>query len=232
MKKVRVNILSIIAAAGLTLALASCSSTPKAQIDPDERIDSIHTLLKKHRYEEAIEILNGLKFTIAGNIRDEEIKYLTALTYFKQGKFLESDPAFGLYLAGYPDGRFAQEALYYQASSKIRQSQRSVLGLFSVRKVLPIDRDVSFIREARDLFSLYTRKYPKGEFIEEAAAREAELRSKVGEHELEIASYYLRKNNPDAAILRVERIIEEDHPKDIKERAVKLLKQARSSKGP
>lgn len=229
MRKATANILLIIAA-GLTIALASCSSAPGTQADPDERIASVQVLIEKHRYEEAIEILDGLKFTIAGSTRDEEIKYLTGLTYFKQGKFLESDSAFGMYLAGYPDGRFAQEALFYQARSKISQSQRSVLGLFSIRKVLPVDRDVSLIQEASDLFVKYEHKYPDGKFIEETIYWKNELRSKVGEHELGIATYYLKKKNPDAAIRRAERILEEDHPEEIKDRAAQLLEKAKKSK--
>ncbi len=212
------------------LVMISCSSTPSTEVDPDERIAMARKLAQKNRYEEARKILDGLKFTIAGTTRSEEIQYLTAEIYYRQKNFLESDSAFAAYLAGYPDGQYAADALFYQALSKVKQSERAVLGFFTVRKVIPTDRDVSFIFDARNLFSDYLNRYPGGEFSDQAAFWLETLRSKVGEHELKIISYYLKKNERKAAIRRANRILAGDHPQEIKDRARSLLERAKSGK--
>ncbi len=212
------------------LIMISCSSTQNTEIDPDERIVMARKLAQKHRYEEARKILDGLRFTIAGTTRNEEIQYLTAEIYYRQKKFLESDSAFAAYLAGYPDGQYAADALFYQALSKVKQSERAALGFFKVRRVIPSDRDISFISDARYLFADYLDKYSGEEFSDQAVYWLETLRSKVGENELKIVKYYLKKNEHKAAIRRANRILAGDHPQNIKDRASSLLERAKSEK--
>lgn len=212
------------------LLLISCSSTPGTEVDPDERIAMTRKLANKNRYEDAMELLDGLKYTVAGTTRSEEIQYLTAEIYYRQKKYLESDSAFAAYLAGYPDGQYAADALFYQGLSKVKQSERKVIGFFTIRKVIPHDRDISFISDARHLFAEYLDKYPDGEYSDQADYWLETLRSKVGEHELKIVSFYLKKNEYQAAIRRANRILAGDHPQEIKDRARLMLGKAESGK--
>jgi len=228
--KIFVKITRCFLPAIVALLMISCSTTPNTQIDPDERIAMARRMAQKHQYDEARKILDGLKFTIAGTTRNEEIQYLIAEIYYRQKNFLESDSAFAAYLAGYPDGQYAADALFYQALSKVKQSERHKLGFFTVRKVIPTDRDISFISDARYLFSDYLNKYSEGEFSDQAVYWLETLRSKVGEHELKIVSYYLKKNEHKAAIRRANKILAGDHPQEIKDRASSLLKSAKTRK--
>ncbi|UCF89018.1 MAG: outer membrane protein assembly factor BamD, partial [bacterium] len=103
------------------------------------------------------------------------------------------------------------------------------IGLLSFKVYIPHDRDISLLREARVLFQLYVERYPDGEWVGDAHRRAEQLLTKEGMHELEIASFYLRKNNPLAAIKRAGRILGGEFPEKIKDDARGLIRDAEES---
>jgi outer membrane protein assembly factor BamD (BamD/ComL family) len=48
-------------------------------------------------------------------------------------------------------------------------------------------------------------------------------------HELEIATFYLKKKSPQAALARAKRVLEGDFPDDIKTQARELMQKAEAS---
>ena len=180
----------------------------------------------KRHYEKANETLEGLRYVTAGTRLGGEVLFLLGETAYKRGKYPEAESHYAAYLNTYQEGSFAEKAVYMQAMSKIRQIQKRKIGFFSFRSYIPHDRDITLLREARVLFEIYMGSYPSGEWFEAAAARAEELLLKEGRHELEIASFYLKKKNPRSALARAERVLDGDYPDSTKAAARDLAREA------
>jgi len=185
--------------------------------------------MDKKRNEKAYETLEELKIVTAGTRLGGEVQFLLGETGFKRGKYPEAESHYAAYLNTYPGGPFSEKAVYMQAQSKVRQIQKRTIGFLSFRRTIPHDRDISLLREARVLFEIYMEMYPTGEWIDIAKQRAEELLIKEVMHELEIASFYLRKKNPRAALARTKRVLEGDFPDNIKDEARDLVRKAERS---
>ncbi len=213
----------------LATLLSSCSAPALREGNPEERLQQVRNNIQKHQYESAMEGLEELRYVTAGTKLGGEVQFLLGETSFLQGKLPEAESHFSAYLTAYPEGPFAEKALYRQATSKIKQLQKIRVGFLTFRSYIPHDRDASLLREARVLFELYAEMYPEGEWAAEADQRAKELREKEGEHELDIANFYLKRDRPEAALLRAEEIVNGDYSEDLRARARTLSEKARSN---
>ena len=210
----------------LSFLAFSCSAPILQESTPEERVSDARKNMGKHRDEKAYEILEELRFVTAGTRLGGEVQFLLGEAGFNMGKYPEAESHYATYLNAYPDGPFSEQAVYKQALSKVKQIQkRKITG----KSYIPHDRDISLLREARVLFEIYMEKYPDGEWIEVATNRAEELLAKEGRHELEIASFYLRKNNPHSAIERAKLVLNGNYPDNIKTDARDLIRKAEGS---
>ncbi len=210
----------------LSFIAISCSSPEIIESPPEERIRDARTDIDKHRYEKAYESLEELRLVTAGTRLGGEVQFLLGEAGFYRGKYPEAESHYAAYLNAYPGGPFSQQAVYMQAMSKVKQLQKRNLFF---KTYIPYDRDISLLREARVLFEIYMEMYPTGEWIDIATQRAVELLIKEGQHELEIASFYLRKKNPRSALVRAEQVLNGNYPDNIKAEARDLIRKAERS---
>ena len=210
----------------LSFIAFSCSAPILQESTPEEKVRDARKNMEKHRYEKAYETLEELRFVTAGTRLGGEVQFLLGEAGFKRGKYPEAESHYAAYLNTYPDGPFSQQAVYMQALSKVKQLQKRKIGFLSYKTYIPYDRDISLLREARVLFEIYMEKYPTGEWIDVATQRAEELLIKEGQHELEIASFYLRKNSPRSVIERANRVLNGNYPDIIKTEARELIRKA------
>lgn len=213
----------------LSFITISCSAPVFKESTPEERLREVRTDMDKRRYEKASETLEELRFATAGTRLGGEVQFLLGETGFKRGKYPEAESHYAAYLNAYPGGPFSQQAVYMQALSKIKQVQKRKIGFLSFKTYIPHDRDISLLREARVLFEIYMEMYPTGEWIDIATQRAEELLIKEGKHELEIASFYLRKKSPRSALERAKRVSNGNYPDSIKAEARNLIRKAERS---
>ena len=224
--------LHLTAAALITVLIflaTSCSTPLVREAPPEEKLAQARTDIKKRRLEAAKEKLEGLKFITAGTRLGGEVQFLLAETLYRQGELAEAEVGYETYLLSYPGGPFAEKALFYQALSKIRQIEKVHLGFFSFKRYIPHDRDLSILREARVLFEQYLRSYPDGQWTGEAQEKATALLTKEGEHELNIVSFYLKKKKTRAALARAQRVLENQFPEPILDRARELVREAKEA---
>jgi outer membrane protein assembly factor BamD len=210
----------------LSFIAISCSSPEIIESPPEERIREARNDIDKHRYEKAYENLEELRIVTAGTRLGGEVQFLLGEAGFYRSKYPEAESHYAAYLNAYPDGPFSQQAVYMQAMSKVKQLQKRNLFF---KTYIPHDRDISLLREARVLFQLYIEMYPTGEWVDIATQRAEELLIKEGQHELEIASFYLRKNNPRSALERAKRVLNGNYPDTINTEARDLIRKAEQS---
>jgi len=211
----------------LSFIAISCSSPEIIESPPEERIRDARSDIDKHRYEKAYESLEELRLVTAGTRLGGEVQFLLGEAGFYRGKYPEAESHYAAYLNAYPGGPFSEQAIYMQALSKVKQLQKR--SLLSFKTYIPYDRDISLLREARVLFEIYMEMYPTGEWIDIATQRAGELLIKEGQHELEIASFYLRKKNPRSALVRAEQVLNGNYPDNIKAEARDLIRKAERS---
>jgi len=214
-----------------TLAV-SCSAPAVSESTPEERIREVRIDIDKHRLEKAYQTLEELRPITAGTRLGGEVQFLLGETGFKRGKYPEAESHYAAYLNAYPGGPFSEKALYMQALSKVKQIQKWRIGFLSFKKYIPHDRDISLLREARVLLDIYIEKYPAGEWNEPATQQARDLLLREGEHELEIASFYLRKKSYRSAKERARKVLDGSYPDHIKDEARDMIRKAEQSASP
>lgn len=208
----------------------SCSTAAVKDTNPEQKLAQARKEMKKKQYEAAYSTLEELRYVTAGTRLGGEVQFLLGETAFKRGKYPEAESHYGAYLNSYPNGPYAEQSVYMQAQSKLKQIEKRKLGFFSLKKYIPYDRDISVLREARVLFDLYRESYPDGQWIDEATRWSGELLVKEGEHELEIAAFYLKRKNPRSALARAKRVYNDSSfPEEIRNRAGDLIREAEES---
>lgn len=210
----------------LAANISSCSSKPALLPSPEDKLENARKDMEKHRYEMAYKALEELKPVTAGTMLGGDVQFLLAETLFHQRKYGEADLYYGTYLDLYPDGPFAEKALYMNAVSKIRNIRKVAIGFLTFRSYIPSDRDVSVLREARVLFEQYIDQYPSGQWNDQARQMAEQLLLKEGEHELSIASFYLKRDKIKAALARANEVLNGNYPEEINIKARKLIQQA------
>jgi len=213
----------------LSFFVTSCSAPALREATPEENLRSARSNITKHRYEKAFETLEELRYATAGTRLGGEVQFLLGETSYKRGKYPEAESYYAAYLTTYPGGPFSEQALYMQAMSKIKQLQKRKIGFLSYKTYIPHDRDISLLREARVLFELYAEMYPTGKWIAAATEQAKDLLIKEGRHELEIASFYLRKKSPRSALARANRVLDGKYPENIKTEAREMIREVQQS---
>lgn len=216
----------------LTVTLAAsvfaCSGADKDETSPTERLkEAQHEFDGKH-YETASKILEEIRVITVGTALGGEVQYLLAESNYRMSNYLEADSYFSAYMSAYPGGPHAEDALYKRAMSNLKQIQYTSIGFKGIRKKIPYDRDISLVRSARLNFAQYLKEYPEGTHAGEASEWIKKLWEREGQHELEIASFYLKKKKkPEAALSRANRILEGEYPEEIKRQAARLAEAAK-----
>ena len=210
----------------IVTGIAGCSSKPDELPSPEERLAAVRKDMGKKRYELVNENLEQLMLVTGGTRLGGEVQFLLAENQFLRGKYAEADVHYETYLKLYPQGPFAEKALYRNGISKIKRIQKVAIGFFTFKSYVPHDRDVSALREARYLFEQYIDRYPSGQWIDDARKMATELLVKEGEHELSIASFYLKRKQYQAVLARVDRVLSGNYPEEITTRAREIALQA------
>ena len=210
----------------LSILLVSCAASIKPEASPSEKVSEAKSLLARGHYSEARDSLDGLETLTAGTSLGGDVKFILGETNFKLGKYIEAVSYFESYGSTYPDGPHASEALYKMGLAKVREIQKTVFYFFGIKKIIPADRDIRPIREARLLFLKYLDRFPNGDHAGEASRLAGILLEKEGLHELGIASFYLKKGETGAAKSRASAIMEGDYSSDTKDRAALIIREA------
>jgi len=211
----------------MSLTVISCSKPVLKETTPEQKLNEARKNIKKSHYEKAYESLQELRLATAGTRLGGEAQFLMGETDFERGKYPEAESNYAAYLNNYPDGPFTEQAIFKQAMAKVKQIQRHRMGLF--KTYIPYDRDISLLKEAKNLFALYLEMYPNGQYVDTASQEKKELHLAEGMHQLEIANFYLKKNSPASALARAKRVLDGSYPERVMVQARDLVRKAQNS---
>lgn len=85
------------------------------------------------------------------------------------------------------------------------------------------EKDLSRARDAEREFRFFLAKYSKSDFAPEAKRKLAEVRRRLADHELFVAEFYLKRDNPRAAAMRLTYLLDNYSGLGLDARALFLL---------
>ncbi len=161
-------------------------------------------LLDKRRYADSIASLQLLLSNFPSGPYAEQAQLDLAYAHYRSFDTAAAAATVDYFLALYPDHHHRDYALYLRGISSF--SSRTGLLL----RWLPIDRtqrDMENARQAFNYFAELLEQYPDSDFSPDARARTRALRNLMARHELQVASYYLKRHAWLAAAKRSQYVI-------------------------
>ena len=163
---------------------SSCGEYNKILKSTDR--DLKYTYAKKYfeeeKYSRAIALLEDLVPYMKGTAHAEESLYLLGQSYYNTKDYLSSTQMFTTYYNTYPNGEYAEPAMYYAA-----------YGMYLDSPAPELDQTKTY--KAISEFQRYIELYPQTERAEQAKKYLFELQEKLAYKELLAARLYLRLGN-------------------------------------
>lgn len=168
----------------IALFFSSCGEYNKILKSTDR--DLKYTYAKKYfeekKYNRSISLLEELVPYMKGTAYAEESLYLLGQSYYNSKDYLSSTQMFTTYYNSYPNGEYAEPALYYAA-----------YGMYLDSPAPELDQTKTY--KAISEFQRYIELYPQTERAEQAKQYLFELQEKLALKELMAAKLYLRLGN-------------------------------------
>lgn len=199
---------------GLTLILQpGCSSKKINEDDPKEMFEDAEADIKNDRYLLALDKLRIVKSKFAYTSYGALAHLKIADVYFLQESYPEAASAYETFIELFPKHEKASYALYKAGESQFLDIPSNIA------------RDLKSAESAIQTLDLYAKKYPTGEYLQKSLEMRQLAYDRLAEKELNIAEFYIRRKKPDAARLRINKILDNFSRSSSAEKAKELLKK-------
>lgn len=202
------KIRALIIALGIATALTGCSSTPDTftpQVDPElvnltkeQVFERAEALYQDERWSRARRFYAHVYEQYPNDPLGRRSLLRVADTYFGQGdpvNLIEAQYKYRDFVNRYPASEQADYAMLQIAMVAFKQMERP-------------DRDQTKTQEAIDKIEEMIAAYPNSPLRPEADARMKEAYDRLATHDHWVASFYLRRGNPRAALGRLNYLVE------------------------
>jgi len=195
----------------LYLSLSGCALFNRNNVDPARgwTVDRLYTEAKRSResgnYNRAVELYEFLETRFPFGVYGQQSLLDLAYVYYKTDKHDQSLSASDRFISLYPQHTHVDYAYYLKGLVNFHR-HRSITD-----RIFPTDyaeRDVSSANAAFQNFSELVWRFPDSIYTEDASQRMVYLRNMLSEHEVNVASYYLRRAAYVAAAGRAKYVIE------------------------
>ena len=187
----------ILVAYTLLLLITSCTNKLPSEISenntPKEILELGDKAYSKGYYEQAGDYYSEVNTYFPYSIEDEVGLSKAVDAYYRAGKFDESRIAASKFLSTYSESSKAQRVLYLRSKSFCDQ-------------IDIVERDQAAARECITSFSAFEQLYPKSDLKKEAKRNISRASEFLVGQQLNVGKYYLKRNNPMAAMRRLKKI--------------------------
>ena len=181
----------------LLYLISSCSNRLPSEINenntPKEIIELGDQAYSKGYYERAGDYYSEINTYFPYSIEDELGLSKAVDAYYKAGKFDESRIAASKFLSIYPESSKVQRVLYFRSKSFCDQ-------------IDIVERDQAAARDCIASFSAFEQMYPKSNLKKDAERNISRAKEFLVGQQLNVGKYYLKRNNPTAAMRRLKKI--------------------------
>ncbi|MDC3107737.1 outer membrane protein assembly factor BamD [Paracoccaceae bacterium] len=191
------GLFKMLAAYTLLFLIASCTNKLPSEINqnntPKEIIELGDEAYSKGYYERAGDYYSEVNTYFPYSIEDELGLSKAVEAYYRAGKFDESRLVASKFLSSYPESTRAQGVLYFRSKSFCDQ-------------IDIVERDQAAARDCIVSFSAFQQLYPKSDLSREAESNISRAKEFLVGQQLNVGKYYLKRNNPTAAMRRLKKI--------------------------
>ncbi len=168
----------------IAIFFSSCGEYNKIlkSTDRDLKYSYAKKYFEDKKYSRSIALLEDLVPYMKGTADAEESLYLLGQSYYNSKDYLSSTQMFTTYYNTYPNGEYAEPALYYAAYGMYLDSPEAALDQTKTYKAI-------------SEFQRYIELYPQTERADQAKQYLFELQEKLAYKELLAAKLYLRMGN-------------------------------------
>ena len=176
---------------------SGCSSKGVNESDPKSMYDDANADISNDRYLLALDKLRVVKSKFSYSSYGALAQLRIGDVYFLQESFPEASSAYETFVELYPKNEKAPYALFRSGESYFKDIPSNIA------------RDLRSAESAITTFNQYLKRYPGGEYTEQAKAMKGQAYDKLAEKEYEVGKFYLRRDKPDSAKLRFQKILDQ-----------------------
>ena len=196
----------LVAAATLSLALASCSSSKDAVPDnpPSEIYATAQQKLQDGNFKAAITQLEALDNRYPFGPYSQQVQLDLIYAYYKSADLPMAQASIDRFMRLNPTHPNIDYVLYMRGLTDMALDDSALQGFFGVDRS---DRDPEHARQAFRDFSQLVQRYPNSQYSADATKRLVYLKDRLAKYELSVAQYYTKRGAYVAVVNRVEMML-------------------------
>ena len=191
------GLFKILAAYTLLFLFAGCANKLPSEINenntPKEIIELGDKAYAKGYYEQAGDYYSEVNTYFPYSIEDELGLSKAVDAYYRAEKFDEARIVASKFLSIYPESSKAQRVLYFRSKSFCDE-------------IDIVERDQASARDCIASFSAFEQLYPRSDLKKESGRNISRAKEFLVGQQLNVGKYYLKRNNPTAAMRRLKKI--------------------------
>jgi len=180
--------------AGFVFAPAGCGPKERFDPTPEGEFQAAYQQYEKEKYSTSIESFKNLIYKYPGSDLVEQCRYYLADAYYLNRDYLLAANEFELLNREFPQGRFADVALFKAGLAYAEMSRRP-------------ERDQTETIKAIETLQTLLAKYPNTQYADTARTQIDRQKDKMARKELGTAMFYLRLKQYDSAIIYLKGVL-------------------------
>jgi outer membrane protein assembly factor BamD len=152
------------------------------------RLETAMKRIEKRNYNDAVRILNEIKYQCGGSSFMDTVYYHTAMSHFRLKQYVDARFEFENLQQEFPRSPFVEESYYRLGQMRFLRSKKW-------------NRDQTETKEAIRLFGDYMDLYPDGVFADSVRHFNTIANEKLAEKEFRTAMFYRRQKEHEAALI-------------------------------
>jgi outer membrane protein assembly factor BamD len=178
----------------IVISWAGCSSARRFDPTPEGEFEQAYYYYEKSDFTKAIEFFKQVIYKYPGSELVEQARYYLADSYFQNEDHILAANEFELLNREFPQGQFADVALFKAGLSYAAMSRRP-------------ERDQTETRKAMDTFQTLLTKYPNTEYADTVRAHVDQMKDKLARKELKTALFYFDREIYESSIIYLKSVI-------------------------
>lgn len=192
-KTIIVKILISFAALGL-LVLSGCAGVEDSQRPATELMQEAQQQFESGHYENALKTYEDLRDWYPFSPLAPDVELRIADTYYKMERYEEAAASYDEFVRLHPKNKMASYALYQ-------------MGMCFFEQMDSPDRDQIPSHRAAEIFEKIILVDPDGPYAKQATEKVKKCYQNLAVHEMQVADFYFKVRQYDAALNRYERVI-------------------------
>lgn len=196
MKSLKITAYFLIAVLLAVIAFAPTGCGPRERFDPtpEGEFQAAYQQYEKEKYHTAIESFKQLIYKYPGSDLVEQSRFYLADSYFRNRDYLLAANEFELLNREFPQGRFADVALFKAGLSYTEMSRRP-------------ERDQTETNKAMETLLTLLAKYPNTQYADTVRTHIILLEDKLARKEFSTALFYFKRKQYDSSIIYLKDVL-------------------------